>query len=223
MLTYDLRWNFIHAGSAVLNVAPTAELNGVPAHRFVMIVRSSPFMDLFYKVRDRVEGYADLKMTRSLLYRNEQREGDYSRDVTVTFDWENETARFENRGEKRDPLFVHPGTFDPLSISYYLRTQELVTGKELMAPVTDGKRCVIGTVRVLGREEVKVPAGKFDTFLLEPVLGNLGGVVKRSEAASAKIWLTSDPRHMPVKVSSKVKVGSFLAVLVSAEPGTPSR
>ena len=216
-LTYDLRWNFIHAGSAVLNVAPTAELNGIPAHRFVMTVRSSPFLDVFYKVRDRVEGYADLQMTRSLLYKNEQREGDYSRDVIVTFDWEKETAQFENRGERRNPIFVHPGTFDPLSISYYLRMQDLVTGRELRAPVTDGKRCVIGRVRVVGREEVKVPAGRFDTFLLEPVVGHLGGVFKRSQTSSVQIWIASDPQHIPVKVSGKAKLGSFSAVLVSVQ------
>lgn len=218
-LTYNLRWKFIHAGSAVFTVRPTTEVDGMPACHFVLTVRSSPFLDLFYKVRDRVEAYTDFNVTRSLLYKNEQREGSYSRDVTVTFDWGSETAQFENRGEKKDPIFVYPGTFDPLSITYYIRLQELVPGKVLMAPVTDGKKVVIGRLRVIDRQQVKVPAGKFETFLVEPEVKHLGGVFKRSETASVQIWLTSDPRRIPVKVSGKSGLGSFAAVLVSVESG----
>ena len=39
---------------------------------------------------------------------------------------------------------------------------------------------------------MKVPAGKFDAFLVEPELGRLGGVVKRSKAAAVQIWVSAD-------------------------------
>lgn len=216
-LTYKLRWKFISAGTAVFQVQPIAEIDGNPAHHFLLTIRSSSFVDLFYKVRDRVEAYTDLTVTRSLLYKNEQREGSYSRDVTVTFDWAAEKAQFENRGEKLDPIFIYPGTFDPLSVIYHFRMQELVVGNELKAPATDGKRLVIGRVRVVEKQRVKVPAGKFDAFLVEPELGHLGGVVKRSKAAAVQIWISADRRQIPLKVSGTTKLGSFSAVLVSVE------
>jgi hypothetical protein len=216
-LTYKLRWKFINAGTAVFQVQPIAEMNGNPAHHFVLTIRSSSFVDVFYKVRDRVEAYTDLAVTRSLLYKNEQREGSYSRDVTVTFDWQNEMAQFDNQGEKQDPIFIYPGTFDPLSVIYYLRKQELAPGNVLKAPATDGKRIVIGRVRVVEKQKVKVPAGEFDAFLVEPALGRLGGVVKRNEAAAVQIWISADRRQIPLKVSGSAKLGSFSAVLVSVE------
>ena len=216
-LTYKLRWKFINAGTAVFQVQPLAEMDGNPAYHFVLKIRSSAFVDLFYKVRDRVEAYTDLGVTRSLLYKNEQREGSYDRDVTVTFDWQNEMAQFDNRGEKQDPIFIYPGTFDPLSVIYYLRMQELAPGNVLKAPATDGKRIVIGRVRVVEKQKVKVPAGEFDAFLVEPALGRLGGVVKRSEAAAVQIWVSADRRQIPLKVSGSAKLGSFSAVLVSME------
>ena len=219
-LTYKLRWKFISAGTAVFQVQPITEMHGNPARHFLLTIRSSSFLDVFYKVRDRVEAYTDLAVTHSLLYRNEQREGSYSRDVTVTFDWEAETAQFENRGEKLDPIFIYPGTFDPLSIIYHLRMQELVPGNVLKAPATDGKRIVIGGVRVVEKQKVKVPAGKFDAFLVEPELGRMGGVVKRSKAAAVQIWISADRRQIPLKVSGKAKLGSFSAVLVSIESGS---
>ena len=216
-LTYKLRWKFINAGTAVFQVQPVTQMHGIPAHHFLLTIRSSSFVDVFYKVRDRVEAYTDLAITRSLLYRNEQREGSYSRDVTVTFEWQNEIAQFENRGEKQDPIFIYPGTFDPLSVIYYLRMQELAPGNVLKAPATDGKRIVIGRVKVVEKQKVKVPAGKFDAFLVEPDLGRMGGVVKRSKAAAVQIWVSADERRIPLKVSGSAKLGSFSAVLVSVE------
>lgn len=216
-LTYGLRWNFIRAGSAEFTVQPISELHGVPAYHFTLTLRSSPILDLFYKVRNRVDAYANLEMTHSLLYKNKQREGSYERDVIVTFDWKNETARFENRGQKLDPIFVYPGTFDPLSITYFIRMQELVPGKVLKAPVTDGKRVVVGKLRVLEKQRVKVPAGTFDAFRVQPELRNLGGVFKKSGTSSVNVWFSSDERRIPLKVSGKARVGSFSAVLVSIE------
>jgi hypothetical protein len=219
-LTYKLRWKFVNAGTAVFQVQPITELNGNPAYHFLLTIRSNPFFDMFYKVRDRVEAYTDLTVTRSLLYKNEQRQGSYSRDVIVTFDWESQTAQYENRGEKRDPIFIYPVTLDPLSIMYHLRMQELVLGSVLKAPATDGKRIVVGKLRVFEKESLKVPAGRFDAFLVEPELRPLGGVVKRSKAAAIQIWVSADPRQIPLKVSGKTKVGSFSAVLVSVESGS---
>ncbi len=219
-LTYRLRWKFFTAGTAVFQVQPAAEWNGGPARHFLLTIRSSPFLDLFYKIQDRVESYTDPAVTRSLLYKNEQREGTYRRDVVVTFDWQAQTAQFENRGEKLDPIPVHPETMDPLSIIYRLRMRELALGKELQAPATDGKRLVVGRVRVVERrEKLKVPAGRFDAFRVEPVLEGLGGVVERSRAGGVEIWISADARRIPLKVSGKAKLGSFSAVLVSLEPG----
>ena len=117
----------------------------------------------------------------------------------------------------RTNCVIYPGTFDPLSVIYYLRKQELAPGNVLKAPATDGKRIVIGRVRVVEKQKVKVPAGEFDAFLVEPALGRLGGVVKRSEAAAVQIWISADRRQIPLKVSGSAKLGSFSAVLVSVE------
>lgn len=216
-LTYKLRWKFINAGTAAFQVQPVADLYGNPAYHFVLSIRSSAFLDIFYKIRDRVEAYTDLAVSRSMLYKNQQREGSYSRDVVVTFDWQAETAQFENRGEKLEPIPIQPGTLDPLSVIYHLRTQEISPGKVLKAPATDGKRLVTGTVRVVKQQKLKVPAGKFDAFLLEPELERLGGVVERSKAGGVEIWLSADRRRIPLKVSGKAQLGSFSAVLVSVE------
>ena len=47
---------------------------------------------------------------------------------------------------------------------------------------------------------------------------NLGGVFNKSPDGLLKVWYSNDDRRIPVKVSSKVVVGSFTATLVKANP-----
>ncbi len=216
-LTYSLHWKFIHAGTAVFEVLPATELNGRPACHFLLTVRTSPFLDIFYKVRDRVESFTDPGVTHSLLYKKQQREGKYEREVTVTFDWKTQTAQYEKRGVKRPPIYVYPGTFDPLAIIYFMRTLEFYPGKVLMGPVSSGKRIVIGRLRVVKKQKVKVPAGRFKAFLIEPEVTQMGGVFKRSATTTLQVWLGADERKIPLKVRGMAKLGSFSALLVSIE------
>lgn len=216
-LTYALRWGVVPAGTVVLEVLPLETVSGVDAHHFAVTATSNRFVDTFYPVRDRVDAYADLNMTRSLFYKKKQLEGRHRRDEVVTFDWAASTVTYENFGKKRKPVPIAGWTFDPLSVFYAFRGQQLQRGSSLHTAVTDGKKCVIGTAVIVDRQIVQVPCGAFDTFLVEPDLKNVGGVFKKSDNASLRIWVTADHRRIPVKVASRVMVGDFVAELVSME------
>ena len=61
-------------------------------------------------------------------------------------------------------------------------------------------------------------AGKsYDAFLIIPDLKHVGGVFKESEKAKMQIWVTADSRQIPVRLKSKVVVGSFVGDLVKIE------
>jgi len=44
----------------------------------------------------------------------------------------------------------------------------------------------------------------------------VGVVFEKSKNAKIQVWVTADKRRMPVKIKSKVVVGSFVGELVSA-------
>ncbi len=67
------------------------------------------------------------------------------------------------------------------------------------------------------KERITVPAGTFDTYLIEPELKDVGGVFKKSKNAKIQLWITADRRRIPVKIKSKVIVGNFTGELVTAE------
>jgi hypothetical protein len=214
-LTFVLKWTIIPAGEAVLEVLPQEHMAGIDAHHFVLTARSNAFVDAIYMVRDRIDAWADAAMRRSLLYRKKQHEGSTRRDITVAFDWEDMTVQYINQGKGREPILITAGTFDPLSIFYWSRSANLVVGGRIQRSVTDGKKHVMGVADVVRRETVKVPAGTFDTFLIEPDLAHVGGVFEKSPDAKIQLWVSADHRRLPVKLKSKVIVGSFSGELVS--------
>ena len=118
-----------------------------------------------------------------------------------------------------DPVLVLPGAFDPLSILYFFRLQELDKIIEIKAPVTDGKKCTNGTVKVIKREVIEVANQSYDTYLVEPEIEEVGGIFNKSNNAKLQIWVTADARHIPVRIKSRIMVGSFIAELVSFTDG----
>jgi len=217
-LEYVLRWENVPAGSAQLEVLPLTAVNGEQAYHFTMTVRSNAFIDLFYKVRDRIDAFADVSMTRSLHYQKDQREGSHRRDEVIVFDWENNQAQYSNYGDKKDPIELMEGSFDPLSAFYFTRMAMFESGHEIQRPITDGKKNVIGRVTVLGRETITLQNGRtYDTYRVVPDLSHVGGVFKESPDATLEIWITADERRLPVRIRSKVVIGHFIGELVSVE------
>ncbi len=216
-LTFNLRWGVFSAGTAILEVHPMAELNGEEVYHFSLTVRTNSFVDRIYKVRDRIDAYATSDMGASALYRKKQREGRHERDILVTFDLDEGKALYSNFGKEDDPIDIKPNTFDPLSVFYAFRMQPVEENSTVQLYVTDGKELQLGEGRIGRREKIRVPAGEFEAILVEPDMRDVGGVFEESDDATLQIWLSDDDRRIPVRLSSKVVVGSFHADLIEID------
>jgi hypothetical protein len=214
-LVYRAVWGFIPAGEAVIEVLPDTSVDGTRARHFVMTTTTNSRVDVFYKIRERQDSFPDAAMTRSLQYRKKST-GDHPRDVIVTYDWKNRTATYASFGNAEKPVEILPGSFDPLAIFFVIRTHRLEPGGVLEIPVTDGKKCIAVKAAVAGREAVAIDGQVYDTHLVIPDMERLQGVVPRKDDPSLKIWFTADDRQVPVKIQSKVAVGSFVFELISA-------
>lgn len=222
-MTFQVKWGYILAGGATIELLPFAKIDGKDAYHILFTARTSEFVDMFYKVRDRIESFTDLNMTHSLRYLKSH-EGKSKKDISVDFDWDKQQAQYSRIGEseKRSPVSILPGTFDPLSVFFAFRMNDLKEGKEIKIPATDGKKMALGRVNVIQREVIEVNGIEYDTFLLEPELGDIGGVFEKSKDAKLQIWVTADNRRIPVRIKSKVIVGSFIAELTSYNDGSGS-
>ena len=215
-LTFVLKWTIIPAGESVLEVLPMETINGIQAYHFLLTAKSNAFIDTFYKVRDRIDAYANTEMTHSILYKKKQREGKSHRDIVVNFDWQNSKAQYTNFKEIQPPIDILSGSFDPLSAFYFVRLFDFKEKSTIERPITDGKECNIGKLSVIKRETIQLKNNTYDTYLIEPELKHIGGVFEKSKDAKIQLWVTADKRRIPVKIKSKVVVGSFVGELVSA-------
>lgn len=217
-LRFVVYWSFIPAGEAMLEILPVETRNGTDCLHFRATARTYDYLDLIYMVRDRIDGFTDSSMTRSILFRKLQ-EGKHKRDVVVDFNWEKREARYQTPSENRDPVPIEPGTFDPLSIFYAFRIHDLEEGTELACPVTDGKKAILGRAKVIRREKIRVGGNDYDTFLVEPEARGIGGIFEKGQKSTFQIWVTADRDRIPVRIKSGVKVGSFVAELTSWKKG----
>ncbi len=214
-LTMQIKWGFIYAGDAVFEVLPIEEINGIKSYHFVMTVKTSPFIDIFYKVRDKFHSYTDIGMSHSILYKKHKR-GKIIKDVLVSFNWNKNEAQHCNNDEKCKAIQILPGSFDPLSVFYAFRVLDFKKNAQFKRAVTDGKKCILGLAQVMKREKITVAGKIYDTYLVQPDLKDLEGVFEKEESTSLKIWITADKLKLPVRVKGKIIVGSFTGELVSA-------
>lgn len=213
-LVYQIRWEAVEAGVAFFDVLSLTTVDRHPCRHFSLKIETSSLVDIFYKVRDKLDSYTDLALSRSMRYTKKQT-GSEQRDILVQFNWEKGTARYSNFNAAREPITIPPGTFDPLAAFYKLRCMDLSNKKEVKFPITDGKKCFMARAKVLGQETITCSKTTYDTFVVEPELIHFGGVFKKSDKPTLRLWITTDERRLPVRIRSKVIVGSIIGELVS--------
>jgi len=222
-LRYDLRWSAFHVGYARLQVHDLEEVNGEPAWHFSFHVRTNSFADKFFKVRTRIDTWVSEDLNRTLLYRENKSEGKTKRDIEVTFDWEKREATYSNHGEKQDPIPLPEGpVLDSVGAVYHFRSLPLAFGETYSFGVTDGKKVVIVALPIDKKDKIKVDAGYFQTYKIQPQTGELGGVFEKSKDSEVNLWFSSNRLIYPVQIQGEVTVGSFWAELHKIEMRDPA-
>ncbi|MFP6899897.1 MAG: DUF3108 domain-containing protein [Opitutales bacterium] len=215
-LSYQIKWGFFSVGSAVLETHPSEEVNGTLCHKISLTVKTNKFADAIYKVRTHAVSYVEKGFVRSILYRKKQLEGKTNRDVEIRFDYEKNIVRYFNHGVEGESLKIPERIYDPLAITYLFRLEKAEQGKDRKLPTCDGKRVRQVEVEVGKEVSLKTPAGKYRAIEVSPAMENLRGVFKKSPGGFLRIWYSADARRIPVRMQSKVIVGSFVAKLTEA-------
>lgn len=211
-LTFSVDYGVINAGWAVMEVPRTRRYLGTEVLDIRTEANSNAFFSKIHKVRDTAQTLFDPETLLPLRFEKHQREGSYKKDLTIKFDRRRSFARYEND----DQVMMQPGAQDELSAFYYLRTLPLEVGKDVFIDNHANRKNYPLKVMVHGRETVKVGAGEFDCYVIEPIVRE-GGIFQAK--GTLTIWMTADERRIPVKMRTKIVVGSITVSLVDYEPG----
>ena len=211
-LTFDVKYGFVTAGVATMAVPKIKKISGRDAYNIAFEVNSVPSFDWVFKVRDRYETYMDVEGLFPWRFEQHVREGSYTRDFSAFFDQRKNKAK-TSEGEYNIPKNVN----DIVSAFYLARTfdySKMKNGDKVHLQNFFKDRVYDLDVRFVGRERVSVTAGTFDCIIIEPLV--LEGGLFKSEG-SILIWLTNDDLKIPVKVKTKVVIGSIDAELTKYE------
>lgn len=217
-LEYEMKWGFFPVGYATMEVSQDGSIEGNNSFLVNFSVRTNSFADTFYKVRTSITSQLDSSFSRTLSYTKSQREGSTHREIQVDYDYEKGECRYVLNGGTPLVLSIPGPCFDPLSIAHYFRVYPIKPDSLRELPVCDGKKFRNVMVRSGNSKMMSLPAGEISVIETVPAMENLGGVFNKSPDGLLKVWYSNDDRRIPVKVSSKVVVGSFTATLVKANP-----
>lgn len=207
-LQFDVNYGFITAGYAEMSIPSLDTVMETVTYKVLFTVRSTPTFDMFFEVRDRYETYLDTAAIVPWRFEQHIREGKYSRDYTAHFDQRKNVATV---GGASYP--IPPDVHDIMSAFYFARTADYSrskVGDRLKLQNFFKEKVNPLDVKFLGRQKVKVAAGTFNCIILEPMVKE-GGLFKSE--GRILIWLTDDENRIPVKVSTKVVIGSIDAEL----------
>lgn len=211
-LHFQIKYGFITAGTATLEVSEVAGRNGEKDWKLLALAQSAGFFDSVYKVRNAIESTWNPKERYSHRYTEDRVEGSHITQNTIDFDLTAKLARYQN--SKTYP--IPGGVQDALSAFYYTRTQALPVGGSFSFDYHASRKTQKLEVKVLGRDKVTTPAGTFSCVMIEPIL-KAGGIFRNK--GRLVIWVTDDERRMPVLMKSKVMIGSIAVILDGIRTG----
>jgi hypothetical protein len=209
-LEYDVKFGVLKVGSGRMEVVGIEEVRGRQAWHTSFTVKGGTF---FYKVNDRLESWIDTETFASLRHHQDLQEGKRDRERRFEI-FPDQLVYTENEGPEldtvRDPL-------DDGSFLYFIRTVPLSVGQTYDFPRYFKPDRNPVRVRVLRKESVKVPAGRFDAIVIQPIIKSKGIF---SENGRAEIWLSDDDRRMMLQLKSNLSFGTLNLYLKSHTAGT---
>ena len=207
-LTFNVDWRVFTGGTAVfhlerlgeqLKIAATADTVGA--------------VNLLFPVVDRFQSTMNARTGCSASFSKQVQEGRRKVSTDLTFDPKTgrQTQIEKNlvKGtEKQESASIPACVTDSLSGIFYAASQPLEVGHDVSFPLGDAMRTVTVTMKVEGREEIKTPAGTFQTIRVQPTADE--GVVK--SRGNIWIWYTDDARHTPVQIRARLFWGQWSTI-----------
>ena len=209
-LVFRISWFGIPAGPAVVEAKDAEDFQGKKMYGISAVTASNKYIDAFYPVRDGIYSFLFADTLASHRFVVHQAEGSYRSDKEIIFDYAKRKATFTKNGDVSMydiPAFLT----DSLSAFYYFRTKEVTVGKSITVDVFDDKQLWQVEIQILGKERIETPAGTFNTILIKPIL-KFEGIFQRK--GDVYFWITDDQRKMPVRMRSKIVIGSVYADLI---------
>lgn len=211
--TYRASWGiFGGAGSATITLSPDTLRDRRLLHAALAVRGGIPGA----RIDERLESWIDSATLASHRYAQRTRYPRFSRDRVREFDpagrrW---TGHTNGRDESGELPTGRP--LDEIAFLFVARTLDLTVGQAHTLSDywrADGNPVVLEVVR---REQVRVPAGTFNTVVVRPIIRTSSLF---AEGAEAEVYISESPTREIVMLRAKLSIATLTLRLESYDAG----
>lgn len=214
-LNYDIYWSFLKVGQARLEFSkPENQDAQSDTLTISFTVQSNALIEKIYPVKSEIQSILLIDEMKPLYYRKNQQEGDKHRVTEIEFDWLNQESITREHGSPTNSLPLEPDTLDPLSLILSISNHNFKESPSTFTQkVTDGGSIVSIDAYYLEEQELHTKVGTFEANKITVATKELRGVFNKSPNSELYLFMSKDTPAILVKLQSKVRVGSFNAIL----------
>jgi hypothetical protein len=220
-LTYQIFWGPFVVGRGTLEVADIEPVDGHDCYHLVAKAKTSGLAEFLFPVDSTAESWLDCAGLFARQYHEDRTEGKHHKNNDTHFDYASKETVMKSRingREHRTPL--DQPVQDVVSSLYYVRTQKLLLDSEQSFMINAANTNYNVTIRPDLRKVMWVrPVGDVQALRVEP---NPTLNIVSANQGRMWFWISDDARHLPLLVSSELKLGNAKLVLFSITPGKPA-
>ena len=215
-LSYSLiyKWGAVNTevGQAKALIDSTT-FRGAPAYHSVLHVKSAPFFDVFFKMRENFQGWMSPADLRPLKFIRDTHEGKYAATNLFYYDWDRKVIHADvsstTLGTRTLDIPLRECVYDIGSILYFVRSMDaskLVTGHTY--PLTFAIDDEAFDVRLTYKGKKTIKAGKLGKVRCT----EFSCTVVKGEMFSGEeeflFWISDDENRLPVGFVCPLRIGS---------------
>lgn len=200
---YSAVWRIFNAGTATLRMESARAQD-----RVLGTADTVSTVALLYHVLDHYESSFDPATFCSSSTSRQIEEGLRRVNTRITFDYARHKSLFEQKNLKKNESKtvehqIPACVTDVLSGIFYTASLPLQPGSTYSFPLNDGGETLTVNVHAEAREQIKTPAGTFNTIRVQPEAAS--GVLK--DKGKIWIWYSDDAARIPVQVRAHMYWG----------------
>jgi len=221
-LSYDLyfKWGLVNtkAGISTLKTVSTKH-SGQDAYKTTLTAKSSGMVDKMFSIDDTLSAYYTKQIVPIAFYKNAEEGKNHTiENMTYTYSGGKvnvHTKRVRDGEQKFDEnITVNSCVYDMVSVVLYARTLDyssMKKGDEKRVDFISGKKKSFMLIEHGGIENVKANDGK--TYSCIKLVLSIQSEAFEDKEESMKVYITNDNNRMPVRLDTKLNVGTTRAML----------
>jgi hypothetical protein len=198
-LVYNVKFGLFNVGRATMEVVGIDTVRGEPTWHVLFNIRGKA---LFYSLNDSMQSWIGMRdlVSRRFIQDTEER----GRQRYRRYEIFPEAGIWVRDGTDTAATVADP--LDDASFFFYARTLPLEPGQTYtFARYFIADRNPV-SIRVLQRQEIGTPAGRFRTIAVRPIFQSRGLF---GQGGQAIIWFSDDEARIPVRMRSNLPVGTI--------------